>query len=326
MDARDADERVSAHQPLDPALVLGLELVVELLADPLAHLRRQRLRVEARREPLDERQQQHRVAQVGLDRLGDPRVLDLDDDLVAVEGRRAVDLADRGGGERALVEVGEHLLERPAELLAHAASRGGERDRRDVVAERGELALQLVLLLLGKAVELDHRDHLADLHRRAAHLAELLDELVHERRRPLVLGGRGPLGRADPVGGPHAGPPQRPGRSPGRRPAPSARRGRSAACLPRAADRRLERPSPNEASEARPATIRVDVNIFISPDIEGIAGIVDWQQVRGPGSEYEIARQLLTDEVNAAIDGAGPGGRSSRARQRRPLDDAEHRT
>jgi D-amino peptidase len=46
------------------------------------------------------------------------------------------------------------------------------------------------------------------------------------------------------------------------------------------------------------------MNVFISTDIEGTAGIVDWQQVRGPGAEYELGRQLLTDEVNAAIDGA----------------------
>jgi D-amino peptidase len=50
------------------------------------------------------------------------------------------------------------------------------------------------------------------------------------------------------------------------------------------------------------------VKIFISSDIEGTAGIVDWEQVRGPGAEYEIGRQLLADEVNAAIDGAVQAG------------------
>jgi D-amino peptidase len=50
------------------------------------------------------------------------------------------------------------------------------------------------------------------------------------------------------------------------------------------------------------------VKVYISSDIEGTAGIVDWQQVRGPGREYEIGRRLLTDEVNAAIDGAVAGG------------------
>jgi D-amino peptidase len=50
------------------------------------------------------------------------------------------------------------------------------------------------------------------------------------------------------------------------------------------------------------------MRVFISSDIEGTAGIVDWEQVRGPGPEYEIGRQLLTDEVNAAIDGAVQAG------------------
>jgi D-amino peptidase len=52
------------------------------------------------------------------------------------------------------------------------------------------------------------------------------------------------------------------------------------------------------------------MRVFISSDIEGTAGIVDWDQVRAPGAEYEIGRQLLTDEVNAAIDGAVQAGAS----------------
>jgi D-amino peptidase len=50
------------------------------------------------------------------------------------------------------------------------------------------------------------------------------------------------------------------------------------------------------------------MRVFISTDIEGTAGIVDTEQVRGPGAEYEIGRRLLTDEVNAAIDGAVESG------------------
>jgi D-amino peptidase len=52
------------------------------------------------------------------------------------------------------------------------------------------------------------------------------------------------------------------------------------------------------------------VKVFLSSDIEGTAGIVDWEQVRGPGADYEIGRQLLTNEVNAAIDGAVRAGAS----------------
>jgi hypothetical protein len=46
------------------------------------------------------------------------------------------------------------------------------------------------------------------------------------------------------------------------------------------------------------------MKVFISSDIEGTAGIVDWQQVRASGTDCELGRRLLTDEVNAAIDGA----------------------
>ena len=53
---RHAHERMPPHQPLDRPLILGLELVIELLGDPLSHLGGERLGVQSGREPLDERQ------------------------------------------------------------------------------------------------------------------------------------------------------------------------------------------------------------------------------------------------------------------------------
>jgi D-amino peptidase len=50
------------------------------------------------------------------------------------------------------------------------------------------------------------------------------------------------------------------------------------------------------------------MKIYISTDIEGTSGIVDWEQVLGHGPEYQYGRGLLMDEVNAAIDGAIEGG------------------
>jgi D-amino peptidase len=44
--------------------------------------------------------------------------------------------------------------------------------------------------------------------------------------------------------------------------------------------------------------------LFISSDIEGCAGIVDWQQVLPGGPDYEMGRRLLLGEINAAIEGA----------------------
>jgi D-amino peptidase len=50
------------------------------------------------------------------------------------------------------------------------------------------------------------------------------------------------------------------------------------------------------------------MRVFISSDMEGTAGIVDWAQCRGPGVEYEMGRRLLVAEVNAAIAGVADGG------------------
>jgi D-amino peptidase len=50
------------------------------------------------------------------------------------------------------------------------------------------------------------------------------------------------------------------------------------------------------------------VKIYISADIEGVAGVVNPQQGTMGNSEYERARRLMTQETNAAIEGAFAGG------------------
>src|SRR2546429_7904918 len=50
------------------------------------------------------------------------------------------------------------------------------------------------------------------------------------------------------------------------------------------------------------------MKVFISADIEGVAGVVDVAQTVEPGPEYETGRRLLLGEVNAAIEGAVSGG------------------
>jgi D-amino peptidase len=48
---------------------------------------------------------------------------------------------------------------------------------------------------------------------------------------------------------------------------------------------------------------------WISFDMEGVAGIVDWDQCRpSGGARYEVGCQLMLAEVNAAIEGAIAGG------------------
>jgi D-amino peptidase len=50
------------------------------------------------------------------------------------------------------------------------------------------------------------------------------------------------------------------------------------------------------------------MRIYISSDIEGVAGVVDGEQGRPGNAEHERARRLMTQEVNAAIAGAIDGG------------------
>ena len=51
------------------------------------------------------------------------------------------------------------------------------------------------------------------------------------------------------------------------------------------------------------------MKIWISADMEGVAGIVDWDQCRpAGGARYAIGCELMLDEVNAAIEGALAGG------------------
>jgi D-amino peptidase len=50
------------------------------------------------------------------------------------------------------------------------------------------------------------------------------------------------------------------------------------------------------------------MKVFLSSDMEGTAGIVDWEQCIGDGPQAAAGRALLLDEVNAAIEGAVDGG------------------
>jgi D-amino peptidase len=52
------------------------------------------------------------------------------------------------------------------------------------------------------------------------------------------------------------------------------------------------------------------MKVFLSSDMEGTAGVVDWEQCVGDGPEAAAGRRLLLAEVNAAIEGARAGGAS----------------
>ncbi|MBS02066.1 MAG: aminopeptidase [Gammaproteobacteria bacterium] len=50
------------------------------------------------------------------------------------------------------------------------------------------------------------------------------------------------------------------------------------------------------------------MKVFISVDMEGISGLVRWPDVSPTGIDFERNRQLMTQDANAAIEGAFQGG------------------
>lgn len=46
------------------------------------------------------------------------------------------------------------------------------------------------------------------------------------------------------------------------------------------------------------------MKVYISADMEGISGVVNWKATGEEGMDYTRARKLMTQEVNAAIEGA----------------------
>jgi len=50
------------------------------------------------------------------------------------------------------------------------------------------------------------------------------------------------------------------------------------------------------------------VRVLIMTDMEGVSGIVVWDQVNGGAPLYQEGRRLYTEEINAAVRGAKAGG------------------
>jgi D-amino peptidase len=51
-----------------------------------------------------------------------------------------------------------------------------------------------------------------------------------------------------------------------------------------------------------------DLKIFISVDMEGITGVVNWEDVSRTGTDYDYFRRIMTLETNAAVEGALAAG------------------
>jgi D-amino peptidase len=62
------------------------------------------------------------------------------------------------------------------------------------------------------------------------------------------------------------------------------------------------------AAAAAPQTPAKGLKIFISVDMEGISGVVNWDDVTVGGNDYGLFRRLMTAETNAAIEGALAAG------------------
>ncbi|MGD2294601.1 MAG: M55 family metallopeptidase [Candidatus Aminicenantes bacterium] len=50
------------------------------------------------------------------------------------------------------------------------------------------------------------------------------------------------------------------------------------------------------------------LKVFISVDMEGVAGVIHWEDVSRNGKDYNLFRKLMTQETNAAIEGALEAG------------------
>ncbi len=50
------------------------------------------------------------------------------------------------------------------------------------------------------------------------------------------------------------------------------------------------------------------LKVFISVDMEGVCGVIHWEDVSRNGKDYGLFRKLMTEETNAAIEGALTAG------------------
>ena len=53
---------------------------------------------------------------------------------------------------------------------------------------------------------------------------------------------------------------------------------------------------------------RKGLKVFISVDMEGTGGVIHWEDVSRKGKDYDLFRRLMTQETNAAIEGALEAG------------------
>ena len=166
---------IAAEAPLEAALMLGLDVVVEFVGDPLADLGEHGARVEPWCEAPEDRADDGEAAQISLGGLGRPGVLHFDRDVIAVAGASAMHLAEGGKRERLLVEVGEQIPDAGVEVVLEHAFHATEGDGPGALGQRSESQR------LAGVVELEHRQELRQLRPCALEPAELRSQLPDER-------------------------------------------------------------------------------------------------------------------------------------------------
>ena len=177
----DADEGVAPIEVAERRDHVGFVPVVDLLGDPCSGFAGQRLDVDGhsgcRAEEPEEGRDEFGVGEVVADRLCDTGVLDLDDDVAAVVQDGPMNLTDRCGRHRIVVEilevrtgwsdfVGEDLVD---QRLGHRWRVGSEPGERLLV--RREPAGT-------ERTGVDHREDLARLHQHALGVAEQFGVLL----------------------------------------------------------------------------------------------------------------------------------------------------
>jgi D-amino peptidase len=53
---------------------------------------------------------------------------------------------------------------------------------------------------------------------------------------------------------------------------------------------------------------QASLKVFISVDMEGVSGVIHWEDVSRNGKDYDLFRRLMTEEANAAVEGAIAAG------------------
>ena len=185
-DVRHGDVGICRVGVGEGLLCLRLELVVEFLRHPGAQLVKQRPHLQARHQHGEQPRHPAELSEVAEQGIAGARVLDLHGHPAAVLPDGAVDLADRRGGGRLVIELDELVAPVRAQVLGQHPVHGAGGQRRRGFLELGQRRPVRPREFRGQR-GLEDGQRLAELHRAALELPQDPEDLVG---RPLLdLGG-----------------------------------------------------------------------------------------------------------------------------------------